>query len=80
MALTLKIKRTNKLKKYLVSFRDQQVTTLIIQLYSFDQRCYGPSVISVMVTKGGHLRGGRLYRTSKTMRRGVTELYKKFST
>ena len=42
--------------------------------------CYGPSVISVTVTKGGHLRGGRLYGTSETMRRGVTKLYKKFST
>ena len=35
-------------------------------------RCYGPSVISIMVTKGGHLRGGKLYRTSKTMGRGVS--------
>ena len=34
--------------------------------------CYGPSVISVTVTKGGHLRGGGLYRTSKTIRRGVS--------
>ena len=30
--------------------------------------CYGPSVISVMVTKGGYLRGSRLYKTSKTIR------------
>ena len=30
--------------------------------------CYGPSVISVIVTKGGHLRGSRLYKTSKTIR------------
>ena len=29
--------------------------------------CYGPSVISVTVTKGGHLRGGGLYKTSGTM-------------
>ena len=28
---------------------------------------YGPSVISVTVTKRGHLRGGGLYKTSKTM-------------
>ena len=38
--------------------------------------CYGPSVISVTVTKGGYLRGGGLYKTSKTMGRGVAELYK----
>ena len=42
--------------------------------------CYGPNVISVTVTKGGHLRGSRLYGTSGTMGRGVTELYRKFST
>ena len=35
--------------------------------------CYGPSVISITVTKGGHPRGNRLYRTSGTIRRGVTE-------
>ena len=35
--------------------------------------CYGPSIISVMVTKGGHLRGGGLYGTSRTIRRGVAE-------
>ena len=32
-----------------------------------------------MVTKGGHLRGSRLYKTSKTIGRGVAELYKKFN-
>ena len=42
--------------------------------------CYGPSVISVTVTKGGHLRGSGLYGTSGTIRRGVTESCKKFST
>ena len=36
--------------------------------------CYRPSVISVMVTKGGHLRGGGLYETSKTIRRGVSRV------
>ena len=35
--------------------------------------CYGPSVISVTVTKGGHPRGSGLYRTSRTMGRGVAE-------
>ena len=29
---------------------------------------YGPSVISVTVTKGGHLKSSRLYKTSKTIR------------
>ena len=33
---------------------------------------YGPSVINVTVTKGGHLRGSRLYGTSGTIRRGVS--------
>ena len=36
--------------------------------------CYGPSVISVTVTKGGHLSGGRLYGTSKTIRQGVSRV------
>ena len=40
---------------------------------------YGLSVISVTVTKRGHPRGSRLYETSGTIRRGVTELYKKFN-
>ena len=35
--------------------------------------CYGPNIISVTVTKGGHLSGGGLYRTSKTMGRGVAK-------
>ena len=42
--------------------------------------CYGPSVISVTVTKRGHLRGSGLYKTSGTMGRGVAELYSRFST
>ena len=29
--------------------------------------CYRPSVINVTVTKGGHLRGSGLYRTSRTI-------------
>ena len=37
-------------------------------------KCYRPSVISVTATKGGHLRGGRLYRTSKTIGRGVSQV------
>ena len=42
--------------------------------------CYGPSVISVTVTKGGHLRGSGLYKTSGTIGRGVAESCRKFST
>ena len=41
-----------------------------------DLRCYGPSVISVTVTKGGHLRRGGLYETSGTMGRGVAESHR----
>ena len=37
-------------------------------------RCYGPSVISVTVTTGGHPRGGGLYGTSGTMGRGVSRV------
>ena len=35
---------------------------------------YGPSVISVTVTKGGHPRGDGLYGTSGTMGRGVGQV------
>ena len=35
---------------------------------------YGPSVIRVTVTKGGHPRGSRLYGTSRTMGRGVSRV------
>ena len=42
--------------------------------------CYGPSIIRVTVTKGGHPRGGGLYRTSRTIGQGVAELCRKFST
>ena len=31
-------------------------------------KCYGPSVISITVTKGGHLKGSRFYKTSKTIK------------
>ena len=36
--------------------------------------CYRPSVISVTVTKGGHLRGNKLYKTSKTIGQGVSQI------
>ena len=36
--------------------------------------CYGPSVISVTVTKGGHPSGSGLYGTSKTIGRGVSQI------
>ena len=42
-------------------------------------KCYGPSVISVTVTKGGHPRSSRLYKTSGTIGRGVTKSHKKFN-
>ena len=35
--------------------------------------CYGHSVISVTVTKGGYPRGSGLYRTSGTIGQGVAE-------
>ena len=35
---------------------------------------YGLSVISVTVTKGGHLKSSKLYGTSGTIKRGVAEL------
>ena len=41
--------------------------------------CYRPSVISVTVTQGGHLRGSGLYKTSKTIGRGVAKSRRKFS-
>ena len=55
-----------KKKKYLYP--------LVIILEELVLYCYGPSVISVTVIKGGHLRGSRLYRTSGTIGRGVAEL------
>ena len=36
--------------------------------------CYGPSVISVTVTKGGHSSGGGLYGTSGTIKRGISQV------
>ena len=43
-------------------------------LKSMEEKCYGPSIISVPVTKGGYPRGGRLHKTSRTIGRGVAEL------
>ena len=40
---------------------------------------YGLSNISVTVTKGGHLRGSRHYKTSKTIGWGLAKLRKQFS-
>ena len=39
---------------------------------NLESLCYGPSVISVTVTKGGHPRGSGLHRTSKTIGQGVS--------
>ena len=47
---------------------------MICKIGTIETSCYGPSVISVMVTKGGHPRGSGLYRTSETIGRGVAEL------
>ena len=49
-------------------------------IYWANTLCYGPSIISVTVTKGGHARGGGLYGTSRTMGQGVAESRGKFST
>ena len=38
------------------------------------EKCYGPSVISVTVTKGEYPRGSGLYGTSGTIRRGVSRV------
>ena len=51
----------------------------ILKKEQFKAIYYGLSVISVTVTKKGHSRGGGLYGTSKTIKRGVAELYRKFS-
>ena len=40
---------------------------------------YGPSVISITVTKGGYLKGSRLYKTSRIIGRGVTKLHSQFN-
>ena len=40
---------------------------------------YEPNVNSIIVTKGGHLRGNGLYRISKAIGRGVANLYKQLS-
>ena len=40
---------------------------LLLLLFYLTQLCYGPSAISVTVTKGGHSSSDKLYRTSGTM-------------
>ena len=42
--------------------------------------CYGPSIISITVTTGGHPRGSGLYGTSGTIRQGVAESRSQLST
>ena len=44
------------------------------------QYYYRPNIISVTFTKGEYLRGSKLYKTSRTIGRGVAKLRKKFST
>ena len=36
---------------------------------------YGPNIISITVTKGGHPKGNKLYGTSGTIKQGVAELH-----
>ena len=57
----------------IISFIELLVYKKSLYLFSiyFFIYYYGPSIISVIVTKGGHLRGNRLYKTSKTIGRGV---------
>ena len=55
----------SKFKTLYITIKDRK---LLIRL----AKCYGPNVISVTVTKGGHPRGNGLYGTSKTIRRGVS--------
>ena len=61
--LVLFIPKKNKKLRIYINYR--QLNSII---------CYGPSVISIIVTKGGHPRGSELYGTSGTMGQGVAEL------
>ena len=49
-------------------FTNTKVTLKKTKLY------YGPSVINITVTKGEHLRGSRLYKTNRTIGRGVSQV------
>ena len=51
-----------------------------LKKYEKDINYYKPNIISIIVTKEGHPRHSRLYRTSKTIRRGVINSRKKLST
>ena len=72
-----------KRKVYLVLSNMRQYTAIYSNLRNtaeydlvlFRQSYYGPSVISVTVTKGGPLKSSRLYKTNKTIRRGIAELH-----
>ena len=57
---------SDKLYKVLIDLIFYSYIALIV--------CYGPSIISVTVTKGGYLSGKGLYRTSKTIGRGVSRV------
>jgi hypothetical protein len=43
-------------------------------IFKYTILCYRLDVISVMVTTGGYLRGNRLYKTSRTIGRGVSQV------
>ena len=71
---TIDIKRLgNIIRLYYIYFiKIKQYTNIQNSYYILYY--YGPSVISVTVTKGGHLRGSRLYGTSGTIGRGVSRV------
>ena len=62
--------RTKEILLYYQFFTIIKIKNYILYAY------YGPSVISVTITKGGHPRGSRLYGTSGTIGREVAELYR----
>ena len=59
------------LNKYIFLYR---YTRLYIHCSRLVPQCYGPSIISVTVTKGGHPSGSKLYRTSGTIRQRVSRV------
>ena len=70
------IKAFNLIKNSLIGLKFNKYNSKYISLIPIynTSACYGASVISVTVTKGGHPSGGGLYGTSETMERGVAEL------
>ena len=55
-------------------YREHELLIYKVDTYKGrEENCYGPNVINVTVTKGGHPRGSRLYGTSRTIGRGVAK-------